>query len=313
MDNYTDVIYLLLLGFPIGAKLQMFFFFVFLSIFVLTLTANIAIITLVKIDQHLHTPMYLLLSHLSFLEIFYTSAIVPKLLFIFLQYNSISLPGCLAQAYFYFSLGSTEFFLLGVMAVDRYIAICNPLRYTAIMNGRVCLQATATCWLVGFLSILVMEILVSQLHFCGPFVVNHFFCDLSPVLKLSCSDTRKLESAVFIIACFIVLPSLLVTIISYVFIVLTILRIPSQKGRQKAFSTCSSHFTVVVILYGTVIVIYVRPTHAYPAEINKFIGVFNTVITPLLNPLIYCLRNKEVKVAVRNQLRRKVLRNKKSL
>ncbi|XP_078497341.1 olfactory receptor 6M1-like [Lissotriton helveticus] len=309
MNNYTDVIYLLLLGFPIGAELRMLFFFVFLSIFILTLTANITIITLVKIDQHLQTPMYLLLSHLSILEIFYTSTIVPKLLFNLLQYNSISLPGCMAQAFFYISFGSTEFYLLGVMSVDRYIAICNPLRYATIMNRTVCLQAAATCWLVGFLSTLPGATFVFKMHFCGPFVVNHFFCDLSPLLKISCSDTGILERAVFIVACFIVLPSLLLTIVSYVFIVLTILRIPSQKQRQKAFSTCSSHFTVVVILYGTVIFLYVRPTRAYPLEINKFIGVFNTVVTPLLNPLIYCLRNKEVKSVMRNQLRRNALRN----
>ncbi|XP_078496627.1 olfactory receptor 6F1-like [Lissotriton helveticus] len=309
MGNCTDVINFILLGFSIGAELQILFFFVFLSIYILTLTANITIITLVKLDQQLHTPMYLLLSHLSFLEIFYTSTIVPKLLANLLQKNSISLLGCLAQIYFYFSLGSTEFFLLGVMAVDRYIAICNPLRYTAIMNGKVCLQATATCWLVAFLSVFFLVILISKLPFCGPNSINHFFCDIPPLLKLSCSDTQILESVVFFFACSIILTSFLLTIVSYVFIVSTILRIPSQKGRQKAFSTCASHFTVVVILYGTVIFIYVRPSFKQVMNFNKFVGVFNTVVTPLLNPIIYCLRNKEVKVAVQKQFSRNVLRN----
>ncbi|XP_069098291.1 olfactory receptor 6F1-like [Pleurodeles waltl] len=309
MDNDTDVVYFLLLGFHIGTELQIFFFIMFLSIYILTLTANISIITLVKLDQHLHTPMYQLLSHLSFLEIFYTSSIVPTLLPNLLQKNIISLPGCLAQTYFYFSLGTTEFFLLGVMAVDRYLAICNPLRYTNMMNGMVCLQATAVCWLVAFLSIFVPVIMLSKLYFCGPYIINHFFCDVAPLLKLSCSDTHIMESAVFILACFTILPSFLVTIISYVFIIVTILRSVSKNGKQKAFSTCSSHFTVVVILYGTVIFIYVRPAFAYPVAINKFIGVFNTVITPLLNPLIYCLRNKEVKASIRKQFGRTILRN----
>ncbi|XP_078496622.1 olfactory receptor 6F1-like [Lissotriton helveticus] len=309
MNNDTDVIYFLLLGFTIRTELRIFLFFMFMSIYILTLTANISIITLVKLDQHLHTPMYQLLSYLSFLEIFYTSSIVPTLLPNLLQNNIISLPGCLAQAYFYFSLGTTEFFLLGLMAVDRYIAICNPLRYTSIMNGTVCLQATGACWLVAFLAIFVPVILLSKLYFCGPYIINHFFCDVAPLLQLSCSDTRIMENAVFILACFTILPSFLVTIISYVFIIVTILRSPSKKGRQKAFSTCSSHLIVVVILYGTAIFIYVRPAFAYPVAINKFIGVFNTVLTPLLNPLIYCLRNKEMKVAIRKQFGRTILRN----
>ncbi|XP_069098286.1 olfactory receptor 6F1-like [Pleurodeles waltl] len=309
MGNNTDVINFVLLGFSFGAELQILFFFVFLSIYILTLTANITIITLVKLDQQLHSPMYLLLSHLSFLEIFYTSTIVPKLLSNLLQKNSISLLGCLAQIYFYFSLGSTEFFLLGVMAVDRYIAICNPLRYTAIMNGKVCLQATAACWLIAFLSVFFLVILISKLPFCGPNAINHFFCDIPPLLKLSCSDTHIVEIVVFFFACSIILTSFLLTIVSYVFIVSTILRIPSKKGRQKAFSTCASHFTVVVILYGTVIFIYVRPSFKKLMDFNKFVGVFNTVLTPLLNPIIYCLRNKEVKVAVKKQFSRNVLKN----
>ncbi|XP_069098290.1 olfactory receptor 6M1-like [Pleurodeles waltl] len=309
MDNHTDVICFLLSGFPIDVELQIFLFFIFLSVYIFTLIANIAIITLVKLDQKLQTPMYLLLSHLSIIEIFYTSTIVPKMLSTLLQENDISFAGCFTQQYFYVSLGTTEFFLLGVMAVDRYFAICNPLRYTAIMNEKICLQATAACWLAAFLSMFFLVILVSELPFCGPYIVNHFFCDLAPLLKLSCINTHMMESVVFFFGCYAILPSFLVTVVSYVLIVSTILRTPSQMGRKKAFSTCASHFTVVVILYGTVIFLYVRPTHAYPIEINKFIGVFNTVVTPLLNPLIYCLRNKEVKAAVIKQFNANALRN----
>ncbi|XP_078496623.1 olfactory receptor 6M1-like [Lissotriton helveticus] len=309
MENHTEVVCFLLLGLPIGVELQIVFFFIVLTIYILTLTANITIITLVNLDQRLQTPMYLLLSQLSIIEIFYTSTIVPKLLSTLLQKNSISFAACFTQQYFYVSLGVTEFFLLGVMAVDRYFAICSPLRYTTIINEKICLQATAACWLAAFLFMSFLVILLSKLPYCGPNKVNHFFCDLAPLLKLSCIDTHMMESVVFFYGCCAILPSFVATIVSYVFIVSTILRTPSQKGRKKAFSTCASHFTVVAILYGTVIFLYVRPAYAFPIEINKFVGVFNTVVTPLLNPLIYCLRNKEVKAAVRKQFGRNVLRN----
>ncbi|XP_029435363.1 olfactory receptor 6M1-like [Rhinatrema bivittatum] len=303
MGNHSTQTIFHLLGFSIAPELQALLFFIFISIYILTVSANITIIMLVRVDHRLHAPMYLFLGHLSFLEIWYTSTIVPKLLANLMQNKIISLSGCLAQIYFYFSLGSTEFFLLGVMAVDRYLAICNPLRYTTIMNGRVCLQATTACWSVAFVAVFFLVILISQLPFCGT-DVNHFFCDIPPLLKLCCQDTQVVEKVVFLFACSIILSSFLVTIISYFFIVSTILKIPSNKGRRKAFSTCASHFTVVVILYGTVIFIYVRPSVASPLNINKVLGLFNTVVTPLLNPIIYCLRNKEVKEAVRKVLKK---------
>ncbi|XP_078496629.1 olfactory receptor 6M1-like [Lissotriton helveticus] len=301
MANHTNVIYILLLGLPFGVGLRIFFFFIFLSIYILTLAANITIITLVKLDQSLQTPMYLLLSHLSIVDIFYSSTVVPKMLATLLQKNSISLAGCFTQQYFYVSLGTTEFFLLGVMSVDRYFAICKPLRYTSIMNEKICLQATSVSCVVAFLAMVFVIICLSKLFFCGPYIVDHFFCDVAPILKLSCIYPPMMEIVVFFYGCCAILPSFLVTVVSYIFIVSTILRTPSQKGRKKAFSTCASHFTVVVILYGTVTFLYVRPTRAFPIEINKFIGVFNTVVTPLLNPLFYCLWNKEVKAAVNKQ------------
>ncbi|XP_044136977.1 olfactory receptor 6M1-like [Bufo gargarizans] len=299
MENQSSVTHFFLIGFTISVELQFFLFVVFFAIYLLTITANVAIISLVRVDNRLHTPMYFLLSQLSFLEIWYTSSIAPKLLSNLAGWKSISLSGCLSQIYFYFSLGSTEFFLLGVMAIDRYLAICNPLRYQSIMNGQVCLQATAACWSVAFVSVFFLVLLISRLTFCQPAVINHFFCDLPPVLKLSCEDTFLEEIIVFLFACSIILTSLLLTIVSYVFILSTIFKIPSSKGRKKAFSTCASHFSVVTILYGTVIFIYVRPSVSYSMNVNKVMAVFNTVVTPLLNPLIYCLRNKEVKETVR--------------
>ncbi|KAM3936727.1 olfactory receptor 6M1-like [Leptodactylus fuscus] len=305
MENQSSATYFFLVGFTISVELQFFLFVFFLAIYLLTITANIAIISLVRVDSRLHTPMYFFLSQLSFLEIWYTSTIAPKLLSNLAGWKNISFLGCLSQMYFYFSLGSTEFFLLGVMAIDRYLAICNPLRYPSIMNGQVCMQATAACWSVAFLAVFFLVLLISRLTFCQPTIINHFFCDVSPLLKLSCEDTFLEEIVVFLFACSIILTSLLFTVVSYAFILSTIFKIPSTKGRQKAFSTCVSHFTVVTILYGTVIFIYVRPSVSYPMDINKVMGVFNTVVTPLLNPLIYCLRNKEVKEALRKMINTK--------
>ncbi|XP_040191791.1 olfactory receptor 6F1-like [Rana temporaria] len=300
MENQSSAAhFFFLVGFTISVELQLFLFVVFLAIYLLTLTANVAIICLVRIDTRLHTPMYFLLSQLSFLEIWYTSSIAPELLMNLVGWKYISFSGCFTQMYFYFSLGSTEFFLLGVMAFDRYLAICNPLRYPSIMNGQVCLQATITCWSVAFISVFFLVLLISHLTFCAPTVINHFFCDIPPVLNLSCQNTLLEEIVVFLFACTIILTSLMLTVVSYVLIVFSIIKIPSTKGRQKAFSTCASHFTVVSILYGTVIFIYVRPSVSYPMDINKVLGVFNTVVTPLLNPIIYCLRNKDVKKAIK--------------
>ncbi|XP_053556545.1 olfactory receptor 6M1-like [Bombina bombina] len=305
MENQSSVTQFLLVGFSISVELQLLLFVVFFSVYFLTVTANVSIISLVQVDTRLHTPMYFFLRHLSFLEIWYTSSIVPKLLANLAGWKYISLSSCLSQSYFYFSLGSTEFFLLGVMAIDRYLAICNPLRYTSIMNGQVCIQAASACWLVAFLSVFFLVILISRLTFCEPAIINHFFCDIPPLLRLSCQETFLEEIVVFFFACSIILTSLILTVFSYVLIISTIFKIPSKKGRQKAFSTCASHFTVVSILYGTVIFIYVRPSASYPKDVNKILGVFNTVVTPLLNPIIYCLRNKEVKNALRKVIKKK--------
>ncbi|KAM4049062.1 LOW QUALITY PROTEIN: olfactory receptor 6M1-like [Anomaloglossus baeobatrachus] len=306
MDNQSSATQFFLVGFSISVELQHFLLVVFLVIYLLTVAANVAIIILIYVDNRLHSPMYFFLSHLFFVEIWYTSSIASKLLCNLAGWKTISFSGCLLQTYFYFSLGSTEFFLLGLMAVDRYLAICNPLRYHSIMIGQLCVQATAACWSVAFLSVFFLILFISRLTFCQPAVINHFFCDLPALLKLSCRATFLEEITVFLFACIIILTSLFVTVVSYVFIISTILKIPSNKKRQKAFSTCASHFTVVTILYGTVIFIYVRPSVSYPLNVNNEC-LFNTVVTPLLNPLIYCLRNKDVKEALRKLMNTKGL------
>eukprot|EP00079_Xenopus_tropicalis_P014681 XP_004911437.1 PREDICTED: olfactory receptor 6M1-like [Xenopus tropicalis] len=305
MENKSSVTYIFLAGFSVSVELQLFLFVVFLTVYLLTVTANVAIISLVRSDSRLHTPMYFLLGQLSFLEIWYTSTIVPKLLTNLAGWKYISLSGCLSQTYFYFSLGSTEFFLLAVMAIDRYLAICNPLRYTSIMNGQVCIMAASSCWLLAFFSVFFLVFLISQLNFCQPTIINHFFCDIPPLLRLSCTETFLEDIMVFFFACSIILTSLFLTVVSYILIISTIYKIPSNKGRKKAFSTCASHFSVVSILYGTVIFIYVRPNVSNSVDVNKVLGIFNTVVTPLLNPVIYCLRNKEVKMALRKVMKKK--------
>ncbi|XP_073410928.1 olfactory receptor 6M1-like [Dendrobates tinctorius] len=307
MDNQSSATQFFLVGFSISLELQSLLLVVFFVIYLSTVAANVAIIILVRVDNRLHTPMYFFLSQLFFLEILYTSSIAPKLLCNLAGWKTISFYGCFLQTYFYFSLGSTEFFLLGVMAIDRYLAICSPLRYHSIMIGQVCAQATLACWSVAFLSVFFLILFISRLTFCQPAIINHFFCDLPALLKLSCKDTFLEEITVFLFACIIILTSLFFTVVSYGFILSTILKIPSNKRRQKAFSTCASHFTVVTLLYGTVIFIYDRPSVSYPLNVNKVMALFNTVVTPLLNPLIYCLRNKEVKEALRKLLNTKGL------
>ncbi|XP_030042463.1 olfactory receptor 6F1-like [Microcaecilia unicolor] len=299
-ENQSTVTTFVLLGFSIYPELKSVLFLVFCLVYTLTIAGNITIIVIIKNDPHLHTPMYFFLTNLSLLEICYTSNIVPKMLSDILTENrSVSMLACITQLYFFGSLGSTECFLLGVMAYDRYLAICHPLRYRSLMNNKVCVHLAASSWLSGFLATLIAVSLISQLHFCGPNKIKHFFCDLQPVLKLSCSDTFITETIAGTFASIILLGSCLLTVGSYVQIISTILRIPSSEGRQKAFSTCISHLTVVIIFYGAMIFMYVKPTTANSFGFNKILALLYTVVTPLLNPFIYTLRNKDVKKALR--------------
>ncbi|NXW11789.1 OR6X1 protein, partial [Fregetta grallaria] len=307
MENQTFVTEFILLGFPSLQRVHVLLFVAVLVIYILTVTGNVIIIATVVNDNTLHKPMYFFLGNLSFLGIIYVSATTPKLLAGFLDVKkSISIGGCKAQVFSHFFLGSTELFLLTSMSFDRYTAIRNPLHYSTIMSGKLCAQLSFGSWMGGFLSIFVQTILVFRLPFCGPNIINHFYCDIGPMLKLVCADTRYIEKLIFTVATMVLFSTSFLTVISYVAIILTILRIPSTSGRQKAFSTCVAHLTLVITLYGAAIFMYVRPRGHTSLNINKVVSLVNTLVTPLLNPFIYTLRNKEVKTA----LKKSVTRNK---
>lgn len=295
-DNATRHQDFLLLGFPGSQVLQLSLFMLFLVMYILTVGGNMAILMLVSTSHQLHTPMYFFLSNLSFLEIWYTTAAVPKALAILLgRSQTITFTGCLLQMYLVFSLGCTEYFLLAAMAYDRYLAICYPLHYGAIMNSLLSAQLALGSWLCGFLAISVPTALISTLSFCGSRTINHFFCDIAPWITLACTSTQAVELVAFVIAFVVILSSCLITLVSYIYIISTILRIPSASSRSKAFSTCSSHLTVVLIWYGSTIFLHVRLSIKESLDLTKAIHVLNTVVTPVLNPFIYTLRNKEVR------------------
>lgn len=303
LENRTRVQEFILLGFPTVIEVQILLFIIFLIIYILTFLENIVIITLIRTNSQLQKPMYFFLSHLSFLETWYISVTVPKLLVIFLaEDRSISYEGCMAQLYFFISLVCTECVLLSVMAYDRCVAICNPLRYSVAMSAQFCLQLAIGSWLTGFLISLIKVFFISRLSFCGPNIINHFFCDISPLLNLSCTDRTVAEMVDFVFALIILLIPLSLTIGSYVCIIGTILRIPTTQGKRKAFSTCASHLTVVVIFYSATLFMYARPRRINSFDLNKLVSVAYTIVTPMLNPCIYCLRNQEVKEALKKIL-----------
>ncbi|KAM6186254.1 olfactory receptor 226-like [Rhynchocyon petersi] len=302
--NDTLVTEFVLLGFPGLCHLRGLLFGAFLTIYMVTLLENVVIIVVIRASHQLHTPMYFFLANLSVLEILYTSVTVPKLLAnLLVQKKTISFSGCLTQLLFFLSLGSSECFLLATMACDRYLAICHPLRYPAIMDSRLCMHLALSAWLGGFLASFVPLVLISRLRFCGPRVLNHFFCDISPLLQLSCSDTTVIELLDFVAALAVLMTSLLGTGISYARILVTVLRIPGGTGRRKAFSTCASHLVVVAIFYTTTIFMYARPHAASSFDFNKLVSVIYSVVTPLLNPIIYCLRNRDIREALSKLLR----------
>ncbi|XP_074838223.1 olfactory receptor 6F1-like [Carettochelys insculpta] len=298
-ENQTSQPEFIFLGFPGTWHFQMYLVVLFSLIYVLTILGNVAIIALVMVQPRLHTPMYFFLCNLSFLEIWYTTVSAPKTIAILLgKSRTISFISCILQMYFMFSLGCTEQILLSAMAYDRYLAICYPLRYSTIMNSSLSALLAFGSWVSGFLVISIPASLMATLSFCGPNAINHFFCSIDSLIILSCTDTSLIERAAFIIAIIVILGSCSITLVSYFYIISTILRIPSAKGRRKAFSTCSAHLTVVILWYSSTIFLYVRPSKENFVEMNKVISIFNTIITPLLNPFIYTLRNKEVKEAL---------------
>ncbi|XP_055962689.1 olfactory receptor 226-like [Sorex fumeus] len=306
MGNKTKgvVAEFILLGFPELDHLRGLLFGSFLAIYVGTVLENLLVVVAVKASRQLHTPMYFFLANLSVLETLYTTVTVPKLLASLLTWDrTISFSGCLTQLFLFLSLGSSECFLLSTMACDRYLAICRPLHYPAIMDSTLCLQLALCAWLGGFLASFVSIALISQLSFCGPNVLNHFFCDISPLLQLSCSDTTTIELLDFAAALAVLATSLLVSVVSYACILATVLRVPGSTGRQKALSTCASHLAVVAIFYTTTIFMYARPRAISSFDLNKLVSVIYSVITPLLNPIIYCLRNRDIKGALEKLFR----------
>ncbi|XP_050791454.1 olfactory receptor 6N1-like [Gopherus flavomarginatus] len=271
----------------------------FLVIYMATVAGNMLITALVVADKHLHTSMYYFLGNLSCLETCYTSTLLPRMLVSLLMgTKTISFSGCLSQLYFFCALAGTECCLLAAMSYDRYLAICKPLHYSALMNTRICLQLAAGSWLNGSLATTIFILFISQLIFCGPNEIDHFYCDPFLLMELSCSDTHLSILVDLILVSIFTLPPFLLTMISHVRISAIILRIPSTTGRQKAFSTCSSHLTVVTIFYGTIMIFYMLPKHDTLRDLKKVLSLCFTVLTPLVNPLIYSLRNREVKEAL---------------
>ncbi|XP_069083527.1 olfactory receptor 5I1-like [Pleurodeles waltl] len=304
--NWTLISEFILLGLTEDPLLQLLLFVFFLLIYIATLVGNVGIMTLISVTPQLHTPMYFLLWNLSFIDISGTSVIVPIMLNNFLsKKKSISFPGCATQMFLIFTIGSTEVFMLPVMAYDRYVAICNPLLYRVIMNNRVCVHFIGFIYSVAILNALIQTTLTFMQPFCESNKISHFFCDIPPMLKLSCSDTTINEAVLILVAGVLIILSFVIVLISYLYIVLTILKIRSSVGRTKAFSTCSSHFICVTLLYFTLIFMYAKPVSRTSTIKDRVVSVFYTLIIPMLNPLIYSLRNQEVKQAFRRATRKK--------
>ncbi|MEE6504575.1 hypothetical protein FKM82_005246 [Ascaphus truei] len=299
--NITTVTQFILLGFHLFPHLGVFFFCLILLSYLLTMAGNILILTLVFLDRRLHRPMYFFLCNLAIMDICYTNTIVPNMLRGFLvDGKSIYFSFCFTQSCTYFLVGTAQFLLLGVMSYDRFVAICHPLRYTAIMHRRVYLQLIAGVWLGSFFSILVPATLILRLSFCFN-VMDHFFCDVGPLLRNSCTDTTAIQMLIFANSS-ILLFTFLVTFVSYSNIAIAILKIKTAEGRGKAFSTCSSHAIVVTLIFGSCIFMYSRPTLGQTSDFNKLVAVVNTVVVPLINPFIYTLRNQNVKEIFKDRM-----------
>ncbi|KAM9003047.1 olfactory receptor 6Y1 [Sarcophilus harrisii] len=302
-DNWTVTTQFILLGFPTQPTIQLLLFSLFLVAYLLTLLENFIIILAIRSDGQLHKPMYFFLSHLSFLEMWYVTVISPKMLVDFLSHDkSISFAGCMTQLYFFVTFVCTEYILLAVMAFDRYVAICNPLRYPAIMSNQLCCALAGGCWFCGLMTAMIKMVFIARLRYCGKPHINHYFCDISPLLNVSCEDSSQAELVDFFLALMVIAVPLCIVVASYIVIITTILKIPSAQGRYKAFSTCASHLTVVILFYSTTLFTYARPKLMYAYNSNKVVSVLYTVIVPLLNPVIYCLRNREVKVALKKTI-----------
>ncbi|XP_015676316.1 olfactory receptor 6X1-like [Protobothrops mucrosquamatus] len=308
LTNCTRTTEFILVGLPhVWGMERMMYASVFL-LYILCLLGNGLIIMMVILDHHLQKPMYFFLSNLSFKDIGHTTTFMPKLLFNYLSANnSICFYCCLIQFCFYFLFGVTEFFIITLISLDRYLAICHPLRHSTIMTSGICLKLSISAWFGGFFSIICQVVMTANLPYCSSNIINHFFCDVGPVLKIAGGDSHLIEVLVFLLVVVLIMSSLLFTLISYFFILCTILQMPSTSRQQKAFSTCASHLVVVSILYGSVFFVYLRPTVKNSSFSKmKSVSILYTMITPVLNSFIYTIRNNEVQDSVRRMLRRKV-------
>ncbi|XP_063158866.1 olfactory receptor 6M1-like [Candoia aspera] len=301
-----EVTEFILVGFQLSKSLECFLFGVFLMVFLLTLTGNVTIIALVCVDQRLQTPMYFFLCNFSLVETLFVLTISPKMLVGLISLNkAISFLGCIAQCYFYFSFGACESNLIAVMAFDRYVAICYPLHYAIIMSKRLCIFLVLGCWIGGILLLFIPMPFLFHLSFCGSNLIDHFFCDYAPIIKLSCSkNVHFLLVFETVLSSVVMLSSLSVNGVSYLYIISTILRMRSAKGQKKTFSTCASHITVASIFYGSAIFMYALPSKGRSRGVQKAVAVLTAVITPFLNPFIYTLRNEKVKEVFKDCLRK---------
>ncbi|XP_032732420.1 olfactory receptor 6C75-like [Lontra canadensis] len=312
MRNHTTVTEFILLGLTDDPQWQVVLFIFLLVTYMLSVTGNLIIITLTLTDPHLKTPMYFFLRNFSFLEISFTSVGIPRFLVTIVTGNkTISYNECVAQVFFFILLGVTEFYLLAAMSYDRYVAICKPLHYMTIMSSRVCFLLVFSSWLAGFLVIFPPVMLLLKLNFCDSNIIDHFICDSSPILQLSCTNTRFLELMAFFLAVVTLMVTLTLVLLSYTYIIRTVLRIPSTSQRKKAFSTCSSHMIVVSLSYGSCIFMYIKPSARERVTLNKGVAVIITSVAPLLNPFIYTLRNQQVKEAFKNMVQRMVFSSNK--
>ncbi|XP_021033404.1 olfactory receptor 1Q1-like [Mus caroli] len=307
MDNssWTSVSHFVLLGISTNPVEQIPLFLLFLLMYIINISGNFFIITLIISTSHLHTPMYIFLSNLALADICFTSTTVPKMLQnIFSSTKVISYVGCLAQTYFFICFAAMENFLLAVMAYDRYIAICHPLRYSSILTGMLCAQMVALCHVLSHLHALLHTFLMGRLIFCADNRIPHFFCDLYPLMKISCSSTQLNTLMIHTEGVIVINGALAFIIASYAFIISAVLRIPSANGKWRSFSTCGSHLTVVAIFYGTLTWVYFRPLSSYSVVTGRIVTVMYTVVTPMLNPFIYSLRNGDIREAFRKWVRR---------
>ncbi|XP_030403456.1 olfactory receptor 13A1-like [Gopherus evgoodei] len=302
-SNHTRVTDFIMQGLFDHPQHQRLIFGLFLCFYMTAIMGNSLIIGAIAIHPPLHTPMYFFIANLALVDILCSSSVLPKMLKnLFQEKKTISFDGCIAQLFAFTLSSGTELVLLTAMSYDRYVAICHPLRYVNLMSKDICISLAAGVWAVGTINSLVHTLLMLRLDFCGPNLIQHFFCEIPPVLALSCSSTYLNEIMIFMADIFLAMVNFLLTTVSYSFIIIAIFKIQSSKGKQRAFSTCSSHLLVVSLYYSTIIYTYIRPTSSYSLDKDKMVAIMYTLVTPTLNPVIYSLRNNEIKVAIRKIL-----------